>query len=466
MQRRLSIFLVLILSLTAMTVTVQAADTATLPQGQTTMAELPMDLQHTIFTSIHGDMASAPSASGTVPEQQAYLKPFNTERFDGFGFSVAVDGDTVVVGAYQEASAAGAAYVFTRDGDTWTQQAYLKADNAEVGDLFGYSVAVDDDTVVVGARFEDGSATTVNGPDDNAAEDAGAAYVFTRGGTTWSQQAYLKADNAGAGDWFGWSVAVDGDTVVVGARQEDGSATTVNGPDNDLAFRAGAAYVFTWGGGTWSQQAYLKADNTGNFGNSVAVDSDTVVVGAPGGSGAAYVFTWGGGTWSQQAYLKADNAEGGDQFGWSVAVDGDTAVMGAPSETSPVFGGAAYVFTRVGTTWSQQAYLKAANAGSRFSDNFGESVAVDGDTVVVGAPDEDGSATTVNGPDDNSARNAGAAYVFTRVGTTWSQQAYIKASNTGNSDQFGWSVAVDGDTAVVGARLEGGSATTVNGPDD
>ncbi|MEL7234074.1 MAG: FG-GAP repeat protein, partial [Chloroflexota bacterium] len=388
MQRRLSIFLVLIL--TAMTVTVQAADTPRLPQGQITLEQLPADLQHTIFSSIRGDMASAPLASDVVPEQQAYLKAENTGADDNFGVSVGVDGDTVVVGApFEDGSAttvngsdddsaddAGAAYVFVRNGSTWSQQAYLKAENAGSGDQFGYSVAVDGDTVVVGAYLEDGSATTVNGPDDNSASAAGAAYVFVRSGSTWTQEAYLKADNAGSGDRFGYSVAVDGDTVVVGAYTEDGSATTVNGPDDNLAGAAGAAYVFTRVGSTWSQQAYLKADNAGVsdfFGYSVAVDGDTVVVGA-------------------------------------VIEDGSATTVNGPDDDLAGNAGAAYVFTRVGSTWSQQAYLKAENAGA--SDQFGWSVAVDGDTVVVGAIGEDGSATTVNGANDNAAGFAGAAYVF------------------------------------------------------
>ncbi len=265
MQRRLSVFLVLILSLAGLTVTTQA-EAHPLPQGQTTLEQLPADLQHTVLTSIRGDAALAPSASGTVPQQQAYLKASNAGGDDNFGGSVAVDGDTVVVGAIHEygssttvngpdnndAFQTGAAYVFTRSGSTWRQQAYLKANNAGSNDFFGESVAVDGDTVVVGAWGEDGSSTTVNGPDNNDATIAGAAYVFTRVGTTWSQQAYLKVSNAEAGDVFGLSVAVDGGTVVVGAPEEDGSSTTVNGPDNNDATIAGAAYVFTRSGTTWS----------------------------------------------------------------------------------------------------------------------------------------------------------------------------------------------------------------------
>ncbi|MBL8842417.1 MAG: FG-GAP repeat protein [Planctomycetes bacterium] len=378
--------------------------------------------------------------------QRAYLKASNSESSEWFGCAVAASGDTVVVGAYLEDSnatgvngnqsnnsafAAGAAYVFVRSGGSWSQQAYLKASNTDAGDFFGYAVAISGDTIVVGAYFEDSGATGVNGNEsDNSRFSAGAAYVFTRSGTTWSQQAYLKASDTGFDDRFGYSVAIDGDTIAVGAFLEDSSATGVDGDDSDnSAFNAGAAYVFTRSGTTWSQQAYLKASNT----------------------------------------------ESDDYFGYSVAIDGDTAVVGAYREDSNATGvngneadnsafnaGAAYVFTRSGATWSQQAYLKASNTDS--DDWFGYAVAASGDTVVVGAHLEDSNATGVNGNEsDDSVLNAGAAYAFLRSGTIWSQQAYLKASNTGGTDYFGYSVALDADQLVVGAYLEDSNATGVDG---
>ncbi len=385
--------------------------------------------------------------------------------------------------------------------DPVAQQAYLKASNTDANDGFGVSVAASGDTVVVGASLEDSSASGVNGNQGNvgASFDAGAAYVFVRDAAgVWSQQAYLKASNTGAGDRFGRSVAVSSDTIVVGAYQEDSNATGVDGNQVDnSASASGAAYVFVRSSGVWTQQAYLKASNTGandSFGLSVDVSGDTVVVGASledsnatgvdgnqadnsaAGSGAAYVFVRSGATWSQQAYLKASNTEANDRFGESVAVSGDTVVVGAPQEdsnatgvngnqadNSAVVSGAAYVFVRSGGVWSQQAYIKASNTG--VGDSFGDSVAVSGDTVVVGAPLEASSATGVNGNQaDNSANNSGAAYVFVRdAGGVWSQEAYLKASNTGSGDEFGYSVAVSGDTVVVGARNEDSSATGVDG---
>ena len=438
--------------------------------------------------------------------QQAYLKAGNTGAGDQFGVSVAISEDTVVVGAMSEDSSttgvnstpnesatdSGAAYVFVRSGTTWTQQAYLKASNTGAGDLFGYSVAVSGDTVVIGARAEDSSTTGVNSPPNNGFTDSGAAYVFVRSGTTWTQQAYLKASNTGAGDLFGYSVAVSGDTVVIGAREEDSSTTGVNSTPNNGGSNSGAAYVFTRSGTTWTQQAYVKASNTGAndyFGYSVQVAGDTVVIGAiqedsnttgvnstPNegsyDSGAAYVFTRSGTAWAQQAYLKASNTGVGDYFGGAVSLSGDTVVVGAREEDSSSTGvnstpnegaansGAAYVFTRSGTTWTQQAYLKASNAGA--GDLFGYSVAVSSDTVVVGAYLEDSNTVGVNGAPDELAADSGAAYVFTRSGLAWTRQAYLKASNTGAGDNFGASVDVSGDTVVVGAYMEASSTTGVN----
>ena len=215
--------------------------------------------------------------------QQAYLKASNNGAGDDFGSSVAMSGDTIVVGAPFEDSA-GAAYIFVRSGTTWVQQARLTASNAGAGDRFGISVAISGDTVVIGADEEDSNATGVNGNQtDNSASFAGAAYVFVRSGSVWTQQAYLKASNTEASDQFGWSVAVSGDTAVIGAIGEKSNATGVNGDQaNNSAGYSGAAYVFVRSGETWTQQAYLKASNTGADDQfaTVAVSGDTVAVGA------------------------------------------------------------------------------------------------------------------------------------------------------------------------------------------
>ncbi|MEW8657032.1 MAG: FG-GAP repeat protein, partial [Candidatus Thiodiazotropha endolucinida] len=174
----------------------------------------------------------------------------------------------------------GAVYIFTRNNGLWNQQAVFKATNAEEGDGFGASLAILDDTLVVGATGEDSSAS--GGKADNSTTSAGAAYVFTRSGGAWTEQAYLKASNAGEMDGFGNSVAISGDTLVVGAFFESSSVS--GGEADNSALNAGAVYVFTRNSEIWSQQTYLKASNaewSDLFGFSVAISGDTLVVGAP-----------------------------------------------------------------------------------------------------------------------------------------------------------------------------------------
>ncbi len=321
---------------------------------------------------------------------------------------------------------------------------------------------------MVGADDEDSDPTVGEG--DNSFASSGAAYVFTRTGTVWTQQAMLKADNAGDGigddvDFFGYSVAIAGDgaTIVVGAWGEDSAS------GGGTASNSGATYVFFLDTGVWTQQAMLKASDAqaiDSFGYSVAISGDTVVAGAHledtsgTNAGAAYVFTRTASVWTQQTKLSASNAEGGDNFGYSVAISSDTIVVGARWEDSSSIGtetdnnasrsGAAYVFIRNGINWPQQAYLKASNPES--NDIFGYSVAIAGNTIVVGAYSE-----------DDLAIDSGAVYVFTRTAGTWTQITSLKASTPDNGDQFGRSVAISGDTLAAGAQNEDSNATGIGG---
>jgi trimeric autotransporter adhesin len=401
-------------------------------------------------------------------------------------------GDNLIELVMSAASGASQTYAITATcGGAILQDAYLKASNTEqgqgeAGDGFGWSVAVDGDTLVVGAIAEDSGATGVDGDQgDSSQEEAGAAYVFVRDGTGWSQQAYLKASNTDTFDLFGSRVAISGDTIAVSAPQEEGF--------EDVG--EGAVYIFVREGTSWSQQAHLKASNAefDRFGQSLALDGDTLAVGAPqedsaatgidgnqadnsaAGSGAVYLFERDGASWSQAAYVKASNTGAGDLFGWSVALDGDTLAVGARDEQSAATGvggdqsddsvlqaGAVYVFARSEASWSQQAYVKASNTDAR--DNFGTSVAVDGDTLAVSATWEDSGATGVNGDQtDESAARAGAVYVFTRSGTTWSQEAYVKPSNTESDDTFGEAVALSGGALAVSSPRESSNAVGIDG---
>jgi uncharacterized repeat protein (TIGR03803 family) len=373
-----------------------------------TLAQAPASLRAAVRAKL-GRINKAPGAT-----QQAELTASDGGPNDLFGTSVAIDGFTAVVGAPGKNLTNGAAYVFVRSGTTWTQQAELIASDGAPNDQFGFSVAISGSTAVVGA-YEKNSYT-------------GAAYVFVRSGTTWTQQAELTASDGAGGDAFGISVAISGSTAVVGAEGKN--------------FLAGVAYVFVSSGTTWTQQAELTASDTVTgelFGVSVAISDSTAVVGAIGYNvsfGAVYVFVRSGTTWTQQAELTASDGVADDGLGYSVAVSGSTVVAGAPGKNSST--GAAYVFVRSGTTWTQQAELTASDGAPQ--DAFGTSVASSGSTAVAGAL---------------GGNTVGAAYVFMRSGTTWTQQDELTASDGTSGDAFGLSVAISGSTAVVGARNKG-----------
>jgi hypothetical protein len=273
----------------------------------------------------------------------------------------------------------------------------------------------------------------------------GAVYVFTRSGSDWSQQAYVKASNADPGDVFGGTVSLsaDGNTLAVGAPGEASAATGVDGDqDDNSAESAGAVYVFTRSNSEWSQQAYVKASNTD--------PGDSFVVVSLSGDG--------------QTLAVAGRAE----------ASAATGVNGDQDDNSAFQAGAVYVFARSGSSWSQQAYVKASNTDP--GDWFGSTVNLntDGTVLAVGAVDESSSAVGVNGDqDDNSASQAGAVYVFARNGDSWSQQAYVKATNTDEGDGFGGmnslgfptglSLSGDGRALAVGALGEDSAATGLNG---
>jgi len=368
-------------------------------------------------------------ADAAHPVQQAKLLASDGTDFDLFGLSVAISGDTALVGANRDdelGTDAGAAYVFVRSGTSWIQQAKLLAADGASFDNFGTSVALLGDTALVGAMF-----------DSDVVSDEGAAYVFVRSGTSWTQQAKLLASDGSVADQLGISVALAGDTAVVGSIDDD-----------DHGERSGSAYVFVRSGASWSQQAKLTAADGAErdqFGISVAVSGDTVVVGAWGdddlgnSSGAAFVFVRSDTSWSQQAKLLAADGAEADQFGVSVAVSGDTALVGANlDDDHGSDSGSAYVFVRGGTSWTQQAKLTAADGAE--GDNFGASVALVGDTALVGVPN-----------DSDLGAASGSAYLFARGGTSWTQDAKLTAADGASVDLFGSSVALSENTALMGA---------------
>ncbi len=323
-----------------------------------------------------------------------------------FATRVALSGDTMLVGTAPDGS--GDSYVFVRSGGTWTQQAKLRGDDTVSTDEFGMSVGISGDTAVVGAL--------------GAMGNRGAAYVFVRSGTTWTQQAKLLAKDAADGDTFGWTVAISGDTILLSAPRKD--------------FIRGAAYVFTRSGITWTEQAKLTADTrqvNSFFGINLKLNGDDAIIGAPfadNKAGLAFVFHRDGSTWTQQGTLMASDRAPGGFFGGALDVDGERAIVGASGFDigSP---GAAYVFVRSGGTWTQEAKLTSAAAV-----RFGGDVAIRNGIAVIGAPD--------------SNDNVGTAHVFAPIAGTWTEQSKLAPMDGAPLDHFG-TIAMDGNTLAVGS---------------
>lgn len=374
--------------------------------------------------------------SAFIVDQNTKLVASDASASDEFGYAVAISGDTAVIGAYRDEVAgneAGAAYVFIKIGGVWVQQQKLQSSDIAAFDNFGISVAISGDTIAIGANS-----------DDDGGTDTGSVYVFTRSTGVWTQRTKLNASDAAASDFFGKSLSISGNTIAVGA----------NGAEI-----GGAAYVFTGSNATWTEQKKLTASDAASeddFGQSIALSGDTLLVGAHAdddagtSSGSAYVFTRSGTTWTQQQKLTAADADENDQFGFSVGLSGNTIVVGSRFDSdSGRSSGSAYIFTRSGTTWNQQAKLTADDAAT--DDQFGVAVNICNDTVIVGA----------SGNDD-TAEGSGSAYIFLRNGTTWAQQEKINASDPAENDAFGCAVAVDLYNVIVGAVFDagGGSAYT------
>ena len=335
--------------------------------------------------------------SGTNWPEEAELLASDGSSQDRFGWSVAISGDLAVVGAREDddgGSNSGSAYVFRFNGVAWVEETKLTASDAAADDEFGVSVAIDGDTVVVGANL-----------DDHVAVDAGAAYVFRHNGLAWVEEAKLVASDPEMGDHLGESVGVSGDVAIAGAPLEDQGGGS-----------SGAAYVFRRSGTTWTQGLKLASgDLQGNdrFGHSVAASGDAVLVGAMNSdengssSGSAYVFRFDGVNWNEEQELSASDGTFADFFGWSVSIDGDVAAVGAQLEDGTASdSGSAYVYRRDPDTglWGNEGKVTGSDIAA--NDFFGFSVSTQGDRVLVGAWGGD-----VGGGE------AGAAYVFagTRV---------------------------------------------------
>ncbi|MBK8253758.1 MAG: hypothetical protein IPK82_13960 [Polyangiaceae bacterium] len=365
-----------------------------------------------------------------VVSQIAKVLPVDGEGGDRFGFSTAVAENVAVFGAPwddDKGTYAGSAYVFEYDGSAWVEKTKLLASDGESGEFFGYSVAADRDTIVVGARYED-----KNG------DDAGAAYVFVRKNGQWKQQAKLVASGGNDYDWFGQAVAIEGDTIVVGApNHADGMVLDV-----------GAAYVFGRTFGKWSERAILKPADAASgigFGRSVAIDGGRVMVGAFRGykngveTGAAYLFSQQTGQWTEQAKLVPSNGMDGDWFGEAIALEGDKALMGAPfRDSAGQDSGGAYVFRNTnGNTWVEEQFVLPPALSA--DDRFGSAVTISSNVMSVGAVFGNGAAVS-----------SGVAHMVEDVAGQWKTTAKVTAPDTALWEYFSSSLSLRGQTLWVG----------------
>jgi T5SS/PEP-CTERM-associated repeat protein len=374
-----------------------------------------------------------PAVADCTPTEAAILAPSDGGQYDNFGYSVAMDGDRAVVGARQRPypSYPGGVYVYGWTGTTWNEQAILTASDAVAGEMFGSSVAIDGDRIVVGA------------PRKNSQQ--GAVYVFAWDGGAWVEEAILAASDATNSAYLGNAVAIDGTTILAGASGADNGS----GPDT------GAVYVFEYDGMNWSEsQKLVPADGAhlDKFGASLWLDGAQAIVGAPEhdasgtDAGAAYILSTDGMSWSIDTKLVADDGSAGDRFGESVALDGDRAIVSAPySDADSLDSGAVYTFVWFPEYWHEFPALTAADTSA--SDHFGESLALEHHKLVVGAilADHSGSAS-------------GAAYLFEfdyESPTVWTEQAVLLASDGSSDDYFGAAVAIDDGRALVGAYMAG-----------
>ena len=366
--------------------------------------------------------------SASAQCQEAKLNANDRTNLDNFASSIDVSGTTGIMGALNDDAGrqSGSAYIFTRQGTAWAQQAKLTASDAASGDLFGVDVAVSGDVAVVGAYL-----------DDDAGTSSGSAYVFERSGNTWSETAKLTANDATFGANFGVAVSVSGDTIVVGAQTDPGSGGGT-----------GAAYVFERQGTSWVQVQKLTGSSANPgafFGQAVSIDGDAILVGAflddaiAPCSGSAFVFERQGTLWTETGALTAADGGLGDQLGSDVSISGTRALVGAFRDNRGFNNsGAAYVYEKQGTDWIETARLSASDEAE--GDQFGIAVSLSGSRAVIGAY-----------LDDTGGDNSGAAYLFELVGLTWNEVNEFRGNDTVANDHFGSAVGIDGDVVFVGA---------------
>jgi hypothetical protein len=349
---------------------------------------------------------------------------------DGFGSSVSLSSDIALIGADfddDHGYASGSAYIFRNNGVTWVEEQKLLPSDGEEWDRFGRYVSVSGDVVLIGAEG-----------DDDLGQSSGSAYIFRYNGMSWVQEAKLIASDGAEYDYFGNSVSVSGDVALIGARGDD-----------DSGDHSGSAYVFRYNGVSWVEEAKLLASDgaaSDDFGSSLSISGDVALIGAwkdddlGNRSGSAYIYRYDVVSWMEEAKLLASDGAAEEWFGRSVSVSGDVALIGVYKDDDLGYAsGSAYVFRNKGVSWIEETKFLAPDGEA--NDNFGRSVSVSGDVVLIGAD-----------MDDDMGNQSGSAWVFRYNGMSWVEEAKLLASDGETEDNFGFSVSVFDDVALVGAN--------------
>lgn len=372
-------------------------------------------------------------SSVSLPAQQtekAKLVAADGMDYDWLGSSVAVSGDYAVVGAHKDDiqdTNEGSAYVYWFNGVYWEEQQKLIASDGENLDWFGYSVAISDNFIMVGAPKEK----------DSGQVQRGAVYVFELTGSSWNEVDKITPD---VGEGFGHSIAMSSGVAIIGAPYGDGNDTS-----------SGVVYIYRNLSGNWIKEQRIWASDGAygdDYGGAVAISGDRIVVGAYEDedfgplTGSVYTYSFGGSQWSGERKLLASDGNSFDRFGESVAISGEVIVVGAKSKERGVFywPGTAYVFRRSGSSWQEEQRLLSSDLWE--FDYFGASVAINGDTVAIGCP-----------MDDDSAGQGGSVYLFQFDGNSWNEDRKLLASDAGGGDELGWAVALTSEWILTGSHL-------------
>jgi len=397
-------------------------------------------------------LVSTAYSKNLLPMQLKELHASDSAPHDNYGIIVALSTDTAVIGTPFDNSHsfnAGSVYVYTRSHRTWTLQQKLIASDSAPGDQFGWSLALQSNTLLIGARF-----------DDDRGYNSGSVYVYIRNGDVWIEQQKLSASDGSVNDQYGHSIALAGNRAIIGAPLDDNHLSHDPGfaQDSDYSFDAGSAYVYRDNAGTWTFQQKLIANDGSpgdQFGWSVALQGDSALIGArfdddkAFNSGSAYLFNVNlqaeahenKQEWRLKQKLTATEGETNDQFGWSVALDGDTAVIGARfDDDKGVNSGSADIYTRSAGTWIKQQHITASNGKS--GNQYSWAIALHNNTLIIGAPFDN-----AEGP------LSGYSYIYTHNAGVWQEKQILSSGIDVLGERYGISVALQGNDMLVGACL-------------